>query len=64
MSPLRFQKWPRLHEARRLLLSENHDATTAAQRVDHESPSPLRREHRRRFGALLLRDIKKLHQSV
>jgi AraC-like DNA-binding protein len=30
MSPLQYQKWLRLNEARRLMLTENQDATTAA----------------------------------
>jgi len=37
MSPLQYQKWLRLNEARRLMLAENHDATTAAFQVGYES---------------------------
>jgi len=62
MSPLQFQKWMRLHEARRLMLSENQDATTAAFLVGYESPSQFSREYKRKFGAPPLRDIKNLHQ--
>jgi AraC-like DNA-binding protein len=62
MSPLQFQKWMRLHEARRLMLSENKDATTAAFLVGYESPSQFNREYKRKFGAPPLRDIKNLHQ--
>lgn len=62
MSPLQFQKWMRLHEARRVMLSENQDATTAAFLVGYESPSQLNREYKRKFGAPPLRDIKNLHQ--
>jgi len=62
MSPLQFQKWLRLHEARRLMLSESQDATTAALQVGYESPSQFSREHKPQFGAPPLRDIKNLHQ--
>ncbi|MGE4505695.1 MAG: AraC family transcriptional regulator N-terminal domain-containing protein, partial [Desulfovibrionaceae bacterium] len=63
MSPLQFQKWLRLHEARRLMLTENQDATTAALQVGYESPSQFSREYKRQFGAPPLRDIKNLHQA-
>ncbi|WP_338667953.1 AraC family transcriptional regulator [Pseudodesulfovibrio methanolicus] len=62
MSPLQFQKWLRLHEARRLMLVESQDATTAALQVGYESPSQFSREYKRQFGAPPLRDIKNLHQ--
>jgi AraC-like DNA-binding protein len=63
MSPLQFQKWLRLHEARRLMLSESQDATTAALQVGYESPSQFSREYKRQFGAPPLRDIKNLHET-
>jgi AraC-like DNA-binding protein len=62
MSPLQYQKWLRLNEARRLLLSENQDATTAAFQVGYESPSQFSREYSRLFGAPPLRDITSLRQ--
>jgi len=61
MSPLQFQKWIRLHEARRLMLTERQDATSAAFRVGYESPSQFSREYSRLFGAPPLKDIKRLH---
>lgn len=64
MSPLQYQKWMRLHEARRLMLTEQRDATTAAIQVGYESPSQFSREYRRQFGAPPLRDIKKLQAMV
>lgn len=64
MSPLQFQKWLRLHEARRLMLAEQADAATAAFQVGYESPSQFSREYTRLFGAPPLRDIKKLQQVV
>jgi AraC-like DNA-binding protein len=62
MSPLQYQKWLRLNEARRLLLTENQDATTAAFQVGYESPSQFSREYSRLFGAPPLRDITSLRQ--
>jgi AraC-like DNA-binding protein len=62
MSPLQFQKWLRLHEARRLMIMESRDATTAALQVGYESPSQFSREYKRQFGAPPLRDIKSLQQ--
>ena len=62
MSPLQFQKWLRLHEARLLMLTERVDASTAAFQVGYESPSQFSREYSRLFGAPPLRDIKGLHQ--
>jgi AraC-like DNA-binding protein len=62
MSPLQYQKWLRLYEARRLMLTENHDATTAAFQVGYESPSQFSREYSRLFGASPLRDVTNLRQ--
>ncbi len=62
MSPLQYQKWLRLNEARRLLLAENQDATTTAFQVGYESPSQFSREYGRLFGAPPLRDITNLRQ--
>ena len=57
MSPLQFQKQLRLAEARRLMLAERLDASTAAYRVGYESPSQFSREYSRQFGAPPMRDI-------
>ena len=64
MSPLQYQKWLRLSEARRLMLAEHLDATTAAFRVGYESPSQFSREYRRLFGTPPSRDIASLRQSA
>lgn len=64
MSPLQFQKWLRLHEARRLMLTEHMDATSVALEVGYESPSQFSREYSRLFGAPPLRDIKQLRQAA
>lgn len=64
MSPLQYQKWLRLHEARRLMLVEPVDVTTASFQVGYESPSQFSREYSRLFGASPLRDIHNLRQQV
>ena len=64
MSPLQYQKWLRLNEARRLMLAEKQDATTAAFQVGYESPSQFSREYGRLFGAPPLRDITNLRQMA
>lgn len=60
MSPLQYQKHLRLHEARRILLSEDVDAGTAAIRVGYESATQFNREYRRLFGAPPIRDVTRL----
>ena len=57
MSPLQYQKWLRLHEARHLMLSGRLDAASAAFRVGYESPSQFSREYSRFFGAPPKREI-------
>jgi AraC-like DNA-binding protein len=64
MSPLQFQKRLRLNEARRLMLIEPLDATTAAFQVGYESASQFSREYSRLFGASPLRDITSLRQMA
>ncbi len=64
LSPLQFQKRIRLNEARRLMLTEHVDASTAAFRVGYESPSQFSREYSRQFGAPPMRDIRNLIQDV
>jgi AraC-like DNA-binding protein len=51
MSPLQYQKHLRLHQARRLMLTDGLDAATAGHQVGYESPSQFSREYRRLFGA-------------
>ena len=62
MSPLQYQKWLRLNEARRLMLTERLDAASAAFKVGYESSSQFSREYSRLFGAPPLRDITSLRQ--
>jgi len=62
MSPLQYQKWLRLNEARRLMLTEHLNAATAAFQVGYESPTQFSREYRRFFNEPPLRDITYLRQ--
>jgi AraC-like DNA-binding protein len=60
---LAFQKQLRLQEARRLLLGEDIDATTAAYRVGYEDASHFSREYKRLFGNPPMRDVELLRAS-
>lgn len=60
MSPLQFQKQLRLQEARRLMLGQNLDASSAAYRVGYEDTSHFNREYKRLFGAPPMRDVERL----
>lgn len=64
MSPLQYQKQLRLNEARRLMLAENLDASSAAFRVGYESPSQFSREYSRQFGAPPSRDMADLREKL
>jgi AraC-like DNA-binding protein len=63
MSPLQYQKRLRLTEARRLMLADRLDASSAAFRVGYESASQFSREYSRQFGAPPMRDIAGLRQE-
>lgn len=62
MTPLQFHKRLRLHEAKRLMLTQKMDATTACYAVGYESPSQFNREYKRQFGRPPYRDIKEQRQ--
>lgn len=64
MSPLQYQKWLRLNEAKRLMLNEHLDAATAAFKVGYESPSQFSREYGRQFGMPPKRDIVELRHGA
>lgn len=64
MSPLQYQKWLRLNEAKRLMLYEHRDAASTAFAVGYESPSQFSREYRRLFGAPPKQDIAALRKQV
>jgi len=64
MSPLQFQKQLRLQEARRLMLSENLDATSAAYRVGYNDASHFNREYKSIFGVPPMRDVQRLREAA
>jgi AraC-like DNA-binding protein len=64
MSPLQFQKQLRLQEARRLMLGQNLDATTAAYRVGYDDASHFNREYKRLFGIPPMRDVERLREAA
>ncbi|MEH2248158.1 AraC family transcriptional regulator [Nostoc sp.] len=64
MSPLQFQKQLRLQEARRLMLGQNLDATSAAYRVGYDDASHFNREYKRLFGAPPIRDVERLREAA
>jgi AraC-like DNA-binding protein len=64
MSPLQYQKWLRLNEAKRLMLNDGRDAASAAFEVGYESPSQFSREYARLFGAPPKRDVVSLRTKA
>ena len=62
MSPLQYQKVLRLHEARRLMLFQQMDASDACYRVGYVSPSQFSREYGRFFGSAPTKDITRLRE--
>ncbi|MFT3761877.1 MAG: AraC family transcriptional regulator [Pseudoxanthomonas sp.] len=64
LSPLQYLKQLRLHEARRLMLSEGLEAAAAAHRVGYESPSQFSREYKRLFGAPPRTEVGHLRAAV
>ena len=63
-SPLQYQKWLRLNEARRLMLVEHLNASNAAFEVGYESASQFSRDYSRVFGSSPRRDIACLRQDA
>jgi AraC-like DNA-binding protein len=63
MSPLKYQKQLRLHEARRLMFADGMECATAGHRVGYESASQFSREYRRLFGAPPRAEIARLRET-
>lgn len=63
MSPLQYHKRLRLLEARRLMVNEKMDASTAGLSVGYESASQFSRDYRRLFGAPPWQDVVKLRSQ-
>lgn len=57
LTPLQFQKQLRLIEARRLMLAEGKNASSAAHAVGYESVQQFTREYGRMFGMPPVRDV-------
>ena len=64
MSPLQFQKRMRLQAARRLMLGEDLDASSAGHRVGYGDASQFTREYKRLFGAPPARDVERLREAA
>ncbi|CAK7058367.1 MAG: HTH-type transcriptional activator RhaS [Desulfovibrio sp.] len=64
LSPLQFQKRLRLHEAQRLMLMQDMDASTACVAVGYESLSQFNREYKRLFGDPPRKDVKRLREKA
>lgn len=64
ISPLQYQKQLRLQEARRLMLSEDFDAASAAYRVGYNDASHFNREYKSLFGIPPVRDIQHLREAA
>lgn len=60
ISPLQYQKRLRLHEAQRLMLVENHTASSACHQVGYESPTQFNREYKRMFGESPHKDLRRI----
>lgn len=57
LSPLQYHKRLRLYEAQRLMLTENHNASSASLAVGYESGTQFNREYKRLFGEPPHRDM-------
>ena len=63
MTPLQYQKQLRLLEARRLMLADGANASSAAYQVGYESASQFSREYARMFGMAPRRDALELKRA-
>jgi len=63
ISPLQYQKALRLHEARRLMLFQEMDASDACHRVVYLSGSQFSREYARFFGSAPTKDMARLREQ-
>lgn len=63
LSPVQFQKRLRLHEAQRLMLARDMDASSACVAVGYESLSQFNREYKRLFGDPPRKDVTRLRAN-
>jgi AraC-like DNA-binding protein len=64
LSPLQYQKRLRLQEARRLMLGEHLDATSAGSRVGYDDAAHFNREYKSLFGLPPIRDVERLRETA
>ena len=64
LSPLQFQKRLRLHEAQRLMLMEDLDASSASVTVGYDSLSQFNREYKRLFGDPPRKDVRRMKKKT
>ena len=64
MTPVQYQKRIRLHEARRLMVTERLDVGSAGYRVGYQSPSQFSREYSRLYGLSPRRDAEGARHPV
>lgn len=60
VTPLQYQKHLRLHEAQKLMLTENYNASIACYKVGYESATQFSREYKKLFGTPPITHIKEL----
>lgn len=58
-SPLQYHKNLKLHEARRLMMTENMSAAAACSTVGYESQQQFTREYKRLFGCPPMKDVRR-----
>src|SRR6185436_8394880 len=61
-SPLQYLKRIRLDRAKRLMLHDGYNASTAAKAVGYESASQFSREFKRQFGLTPIEDVERLRE--
>jgi AraC-like DNA-binding protein len=62
-SPLQYVKRIRLDRAKRLMMHDGYNASTAARAVGYESASQFSREFKRQFGVTPMEDVRHLRQA-
>jgi len=61
-SPLQYLKRIRLDRAKRLMIHDGYNASTAAKAVGYESASQFSREFKRQFGVTPIQDVERLRE--
>ncbi len=61
-SPLQYQKWLRISEAKRLMINNNLNAATASYQVGYKTPSHFNHDYKTIFGKPPKQDIQNFYQ--